>query len=212
MDFTFSVPPHISPNASTGTSQKLAVSNYLFLNYNISMKFTFSVPPHINPNASTSLHPTVIVNRTIVLNCVVTGIPEPDITWQQNGLDVTLREGKMTILSGGARLEIKDSKVSDSARYTCLATNQAGRDFRNFDLSVLGNCIFFLFKLISSHWHVLKLYIHQRWCFKYELSIEIMKSSFKGLKLMGWIPIEKITKCAVVWTLFATNIIDTILS
>ena len=44
----------------------------------------------------------------------------------------------MRILGDGSQLEISGAQVEDSAAYTCIASNPAGRADRIFDLSVFG--------------------------------------------------------------------------
>ena len=46
---------------------------------------------------------------------------------------------KMRILKDGRILEIVRASVKDTARYTCIARNQAGQTEKNFDLDVQGN-------------------------------------------------------------------------
>ena len=69
-------------------------------------------------------------------------MPYPNITWLKEREPVVFG-AKIRQLSEGRQLEIIDAKESDTARYTCVATNTAGQTKKDFDLNVLGewlNC------------------------------------------------------------------------
>ena len=96
-----------------------------------------TVPPKINDNASTPINPQVVLNRTIILNCDVSGTPTPTIEWLVDGRP--LNPGpRFRLLSDNRQLEIVEAQVPDQARYTCIAKNPAGVANRDFDLDVLG--------------------------------------------------------------------------
>lgn len=40
---------------------------------------------------------------------------------------------------GGRNLRLMHASVEDAGRYTCVVSNAAGEDRKNFDLDVLGN-------------------------------------------------------------------------
>jgi len=89
--------------------------------------------------ANLVVNPKVIVNRTLVLECPVAGFPPPKVRWLKDGELLALREGRK-LVSDGRNLEITQAALSDTARYTCVAMNEAGEVRRNFDLQVLGTC------------------------------------------------------------------------
>ena len=95
-----------------------------------------TVPPAID-EANLVDNPKIIVNRTVLLECPVAGVPPPKVRWMKDGEAVRLRAG-MQFVSEGRHLEISHAQVADTARYTCVATNEAGELRRNFDLEVLG--------------------------------------------------------------------------
>lgn len=53
--------------------------------------------------------------------------------------------------------------AEDAGRYTCIVSNTAGEDWKNFDLDVLGNsthCVFctFLLQVKNLHWYNFSLH------------------------------------------------------
>ena len=92
--------------------------------------------PYIE-RADVVLSPKVIINKTVVINCPAGGIPLPEIVWQKNGenLDPVLHPN-IQVMSGGRQLRITSAAISDSGRYRCIATNKAGNDNLDFQLSV----------------------------------------------------------------------------
>ena len=77
------------------------------------------------------------MNRTVLLECPVSGVPPPKVRWLKNGEVLSLRQG-LRLLAGGRQVELFRAQVNDTARYTCIAVNEAGELRRNFDLEVLG--------------------------------------------------------------------------
>jgi len=94
-----------------------------------------AVPPAID-EANLVDKPKIVVNRTVLLECPVSGNPIPDIVWLKNGETLRL-DANMNIT--GRYLEIVRARVTDTARYTCVASNEAGELRRSFDLEVLGS-------------------------------------------------------------------------
>jgi len=83
--------------------------------------------------------PKIVVNRTVLLECPVSGIPVPRIRWLKNGKPLEFNR-RVQQLSAGRRLQILRANVGDTARYTCIAGNDAGQLRRSYDLEVLGSC------------------------------------------------------------------------
>ena len=82
--------------------------------------------------------PSVTVNDTSVLNCAVSGTPSPKVVWLRNGqlIDTKTLHPNIRLLAAGRQLRIDSAAVSDTAVYRCLATNKAGQDQLDFNLSV----------------------------------------------------------------------------
>ncbi|CAF0824612.1 unnamed protein product, partial [Didymodactylos carnosus] len=68
----------------------------------------------------------VFKDETIVLNCTVTAIPTPKITFLKDG---------QTIIAN-SRLIIQNAAVTDRGRYRCVAENIAGTSYLDYDLQV----------------------------------------------------------------------------
>lgn len=44
----------------------------------------------------------------------------------------------MSITASGRMVQVEHARVSDTGRYTCVATNIAGEDEKDFDVNVQG--------------------------------------------------------------------------
>jgi len=82
-------------------------------------------------------NPRIVMNRTVLLECPVSGIPVPRVKWLKNGKPLVFSR-RVRRLSSGRRVQIMRAGVVDTARYTCIAVNDAGELRRNYDLEVLG--------------------------------------------------------------------------
>lgn len=85
------------------------------------------------------------------LQCAAEGVPRPAVTWLKDGRPITGQQGAK-VLNEGRLLQIKDAKVSDTGRYTCIAVNVAGQADSKYDISVHGTNYNFLFDNQSSIW------------------------------------------------------------
>jgi hemicentin len=93
------------------------------------------VPPSID-ESNVVYTIRVVENRTVILECPVSGIPAPAVDWLVNNDPLTPSE---RVFAGrNQQLEIHSAGVADSATYTCLASNEAGELQKNFVLEVLG--------------------------------------------------------------------------
>ncbi|XP_033885551.3 hemicentin-1-like isoform X1 [Acipenser ruthenus] len=93
------------------------------------------IPPSVEGGDETT-DTTVILNSPLELECRARGTPPPHITWLKDGQPVRQRQG-VKIVSNGSKLLISRAQVSDTGRYQCVATNEAGDHMREFDVSVL---------------------------------------------------------------------------
>ena len=94
------------------------------------------VPPYLE-DLELERHVKVIKSKIIVLQCPVQGIPFPNITWLKNNKPVE-PSGRLRVLMSGRQLELSMAEESDTAWYTCAATNVAGSTRIDFNLTVFG--------------------------------------------------------------------------
>lgn len=78
-----------------------------------------------------------MLNSVIKLECETRGIPAPAITWYKDGRPL-ISSPQALYLERGQFLQIPRAQVSDSAKYTCQATNIAGTAEKMFQVDVYG--------------------------------------------------------------------------
>ncbi|XP_055041761.2 hemicentin-1 isoform X1 [Misgurnus anguillicaudatus] len=98
------------------------------------------VPPVINKNdiPGEGLSPKEVkikVNNTLTLECEAQAVPTPTLVWYKDG-QILKADGRITVTANGRIAQIKHTQVSDTGRYTCLATNIAGEDEKDFDVNI----------------------------------------------------------------------------
>uniref|UniRef100_A0A182QD91 Titin n=1 Tax=Anopheles farauti TaxID=69004 RepID=A0A182QD91_9DIPT len=64
------------------------------------------------------------LGQSVTLNCIVTGVPVPDVAWFRNGQP--LKQDVVSYENGSAKYQIKSTTVDSGAKYTCRATNEVG--------------------------------------------------------------------------------------
>lgn len=102
-----------------------------------SLAFLISVRPSIKHSESDSDDVVVIKGANVALQCAAEGTPRPAVTWLKDGRPIT-GQRSAKVLNEGRLLQIKDAKVSDTGRYTCIAVNVAGQADSKHDVSVYG--------------------------------------------------------------------------
>ncbi|XP_029939526.1 hemicentin-1, partial [Salarias fasciatus] len=98
----------------------------------------FLVRVHVPPNIagdSTPQDVTVLQNRQVTLECRSDAVPPPTLNWLKDGQPLQA-SARVRILSGGRYLQVNMADLSDTAQYTCVASNVAGKTTRQFNLSV----------------------------------------------------------------------------
>ncbi|GMT31155.1 hypothetical protein PFISCL1PPCAC_22452 [Pristionchus fissidentatus] len=83
---------------------------------------TVLTPPHIIDVIDQN--PRVVQGRTFHFSCPVLGNPDPTVSWRKDGVDLSI-EGRFSLIES-KHLQVEDVLESDSGRYTCVATNEAG--------------------------------------------------------------------------------------
>uniref|UniRef100_A0A3B5LKZ5 Hemicentin 1 n=1 Tax=Xiphophorus couchianus TaxID=32473 RepID=A0A3B5LKZ5_9TELE len=97
-------------------------------------------PPQINKNdiPGEGLAPKEVkikINSTLTLECVAQAFPSPALQWYKDGQALTA-DDHVSIIAKGRIVQIKHAQVSDTGRYTCVATNLAGEDEKDFDVNI----------------------------------------------------------------------------
>ncbi|XP_030391158.1 hemicentin-2 isoform X2 [Gopherus evgoodei] len=75
------------------------------------------------------------VNGTLTLECESWAVPKPTIQWYKDG-QLLESDSHLQVLSAGQLLRISPARVSDSGRYTCIATNPVGEDDKDFNVHI----------------------------------------------------------------------------
>lgn len=66
---------------------------------------------------------------TASLRCHADGIPQPQLSWLKNGIDITTKLSKqLTLQANGSEVHISNVRYEDTGAYTCIAKNTAGVD------------------------------------------------------------------------------------
>jgi len=108
------------------------------------------VPPRIDQSLVSDANLSVIIDRSIAIDCPVTGVPQPDIVWTKDGQQlVTNQNDDIRVVSRGQRLEVNNADLSDAGRYICVAKNAAGFVERDFQLDVWGMSNFVIFVILT---------------------------------------------------------------
>ncbi|KAM4896067.1 hemicentin-1 [Sylvia borin] len=101
-------------------------------NYNVNIW----VSPSISGSDDSS-QLTVTEGSLVSLICESSGIPPPSLTWKKNGSPVVPEpSGRVRVLSGGRQLQVAVADRSDTASYTCIASNVAGSATKEYSLQV----------------------------------------------------------------------------
>ncbi|KAM6944598.1 hemicentin-1 [Lycodopsis pacificus] len=97
------------------------------------------VPPQIEGD-STSLKfggrgEKVRINGSLTLSCLTKGFPEPTVNWFKDGQLLTgiFHAG---LQESGFILHIENAMLSHEGQYTCVVTNSAGEDKRDFHVTI----------------------------------------------------------------------------
>ena len=75
-------------------------------------------------------------NETVVLPCLVNGVPPPLVSWRKNF--VPFEPTSDRYLFGDHGLTISQAKLDDKAIYECVANNMAGEETKIFVLVIQG--------------------------------------------------------------------------
>jgi len=76
---------------------------------------------------------SVMHRHPVKMECDVSGVPPPEVTWTKDGVDISEGGGH-----GGGVLQLAAALVDDAGLYVCTASNVAGMDRKRYRLQVLG--------------------------------------------------------------------------
>eukprot|EP00079_Xenopus_tropicalis_P024320 XP_012816895.1 PREDICTED: hemicentin-1 [Xenopus tropicalis] len=93
------------------------------------------VAPKIDDNKGTPVVLTAVLDTSINVECHASGFPTPQINWLKNGLPLPV-SSQVRLQSGGQVLRISRVQKSDGATYTCIASNRAGVDKKDYNIQV----------------------------------------------------------------------------
>lgn len=100
---------------------------------------SFVVPPSIKGgNVTTEI--SALLNSIVKLECETRGLPVPTVTWYKDG-QVVISSSQALYIDKGQFLHIPRAQVSDSATYTCHASNVAGMAEKSFRVDIYGKDI-----------------------------------------------------------------------
>ena len=112
---------------------------------------TFTAPPFIEREG---IRDSVAVPRgaRTSLSCPAFGRPEPTVEWLRDGRPIAAEPGsqvreirktrrgqqhvQIVLSANGQRLHLLKSSGADAGRYTCVASNAAGEDKRDFNVEI----------------------------------------------------------------------------
>lgn len=95
-----------------------------------------SVPPGLDGAGSTE-DVTVVRGNSASLLCIADGTPTPTLSWLKEGVTL-IPDSHLRFLNLNTTMQIIQTQVNDTGRYTCVANNTAGQASRHFSLKVLG--------------------------------------------------------------------------
>ncbi|XP_072244443.1 hemicentin-1 [Leuresthes tenuis] len=99
-----------------------------FKHYSLSVQ----VPPQIERDSSSfpfaNQEEKVRINASLTLSCLAKGFPEPKVDW--------FKDGQLLTGKSGYFLHIKNAMLSHEGQYTCVVTNSAGEDKRDFRVTI----------------------------------------------------------------------------
>ncbi|NXE93182.1 HMCN1 protein, partial [Menura novaehollandiae] len=94
------------------------------------------VPPKIANSKDEAEELTALLDTSLNIECAATGTPPPQLHWLKNGLPLSV-SSQIRLLSAGQILRLARVQTSDTAVYTCVASNRAGVDNKRYNLRVL---------------------------------------------------------------------------
>uniref|UniRef100_A0A0K0D156 Down syndrome cell adhesion molecule-like protein Dscam2 n=1 Tax=Angiostrongylus cantonensis TaxID=6313 RepID=A0A0K0D156_ANGCA len=98
------------------------------------------VPPKIDKSNIIG-NPLAIIDRSIYLECPVSGIPQPIVSWAKDSRAIDASDKRIIFaqyyFQNNQTFGIEGVRAEDQARYTCIASNKGGTVQQDFNLEVL---------------------------------------------------------------------------
>jgi len=89
---------------------------------------------------------TALTNTSITIQCPTSGVPTPTVTWTKDNQEIP-NDGSYAVQDDGSLL-ISEADEQDSARYTCTASNVAGKGSASSTVTIVGK-VFLVFQFDS---------------------------------------------------------------
>ncbi|KAJ9576473.1 hypothetical protein L9F63_006686 [Diploptera punctata] len=121
------VRPHDSGNYQCSVSNRAGRKDRDF-------RLSVLIPPDLEGPIE-ELHEAV-KGEPILLQCPITGQPNPYIKWSKDGVDINLKTNNIILSQDQRILEISKSQPNDAGIYTCIGSNQAATKEKNFNVTV----------------------------------------------------------------------------
>ncbi|NXL77816.1 HMCN1 protein, partial [Leptocoma aspasia] len=90
------------------------------------------VPPDI---VGEEQNVSVLLGQALELRCQGSAVPPPRLAWLRDGRPLLEKPG-LSISADGSVLRIEGAQVQDTGRYTCEATNVAGKTEKNYNVNI----------------------------------------------------------------------------
>nr|XP_024214409.1 hemicentin-1-like isoform X2 [Halyomorpha halys] len=94
----------------------------------------FSLPPSIEVSGLRRFYE----HFNLTLTCsAIRGVPAPQLKWKKNGVEFNGENGRIFItnMEKYSRIDIVDARLKDEGNYECSATNFAGQDVKDLQLT-----------------------------------------------------------------------------
>ncbi|EMP34679.1 Hemicentin-2 [Chelonia mydas] len=98
-------------------------------------KLVVYAPPELRGDGSRR-NVSILAGQPLTLDCDVSGIPAPTVTWYKDGQLLT-GSGSLLFLSGAQSIRVHKVRKEDAGSYTCKAVNRVGEAQRLFHVLVL---------------------------------------------------------------------------
>ncbi|CAB3399927.1 unnamed protein product [Caenorhabditis bovis] len=92
-------------------------------------------PPVILPTTNTNY--TAVIGDVVEMRCYVDAHPAATIQWFRRGIAVTEKTNGVKVQNDGT-LVIEEASLEDATIYTCKASNPAGKDEKNLQLTIIA--------------------------------------------------------------------------